>query len=262
MQKFLVLFLLSIVFCLTATAQTESGLSKKNEKLLNKAFKSYATKKFEKALSYMEDAMESQEVQQFSGASLLQANIYFALKDNKEAKNSYLKTIQISKSSEYSTKVAQIGLARSMNKLSKIKESENKEKETALEKSESKKDSLEEKTAFTIIEQVPIYPGCENEKTNAAHKACMQQQIVTHVSENFNTGISTAIGIKGKITISVQFTISKTGDVTNIYATALNPLLEEEAIRVVERLPKMQPGTQKGKPVGVIYGLPIIFEVK
>ncbi|SCY05875.1 TonB protein C-terminal [Nonlabens sp. Hel1_33_55] len=263
MQKFLVLFLLSMFLCSPVTAQNSSGLSQKNERLLNKAFKSYSNKKFKKALNFMEDAMQSDEVQQLSGASLLQANIYFALKDHEEAKNYYLKAIQTAKPSEYSNEVAQIGLARSMAKINKEKESEKikREKDSIASSSNPNDKTSKEIAPFALIEQVPIYPGCEMEKSNKAHKNCMQQKITAHVADNFKTGISGSIGIKGKIYINVQFKISKDGEVTDIYANALNPLLEEEAIRVIERLPEMQPGTQQGKPVGVIYGLPIIFEV-
>ncbi|MGA9324525.1 MAG: energy transducer TonB, partial [Salegentibacter sp.] len=36
----------------------------------------------------------------------------------------------------------------------------------------------------------------------------------------------------------------------------------QEAARVINSLPKMQPGKQRGKPVGVMYSLPIIFQVQ
>jgi protein TonB len=89
----------------------------------------------------------------------------------------------------------------------------------------------------------------------------MQKAIQVHVAANFNTNVSRPVGLKGRITINVQFKISTSGEIIELFAKALNPILEEEAIRVIERLPKMKPGMQKGKPVNVIYGLPIIFNV-
>jgi protein TonB len=38
--------------------------------------------------------------------------------------------------------------------------------------------------------------------------------------------------------------------------------LEKEAIKVVSSLPKMIPGKQRGKAVGVLYSLPILFQVE
>ena len=61
--------------------------------------------------------------------------------------------------------------------------------------------------------------------------------------------------------IFVIFKIDKKGNIVNIEARAPHKKLKEEAIRVVKLLPKMMPGRQRGKPVGVKYGLPIVFKV-
>jgi len=66
---------------------------------------------------------------------------------------------------------------------------------------------------------------------------------------------------KGSNKIYVKFTISKTGNIEDIKARAASPELAEEAKRVVAQLPKMQPGIQDGKPVNVLYSLPIIFKI-
>ncbi|BAO55145.1 energy transducer TonB [Nonlabens marinus] len=115
---------------------------------------------------------------------------------------------------------------------------------------------------FAIIENVPIYPGCEGENNNADRKKCMQEKITRFVNKNFNTGLANEIGLTGKQTISVQFKIDKSGNITGIQSRAKDPKLQAEAARVINKLPKMTPGKQRGKPVGVIYGLPIIFEVQ
>ncbi|SCX95596.1 Signal transducer regulating beta-lactamase production, contains metallopeptidase domain [Nonlabens sp. Hel1_33_55] len=112
---------------------------------------------------------------------------------------------------------------------------------------------------FAIIENVPTYPGCSGD--NAEKKKCMQQNITQLVKENFDTSIASRVGLNGKQTISVQFKIDQNGNVANIISRAKAPELQAEAARVVNLLPKMQPGTQRGHKVGVIYGLPIIFNV-
>jgi protein TonB len=38
------------------------------------------------------------------------------------------------------------------------------------------------------------------------------------------------------------------------------PSLDREAVRVVKAMPKWNPGKQSGKPVDVIYRLPVMFK--
>jgi beta-lactamase regulating signal transducer with metallopeptidase domain len=113
---------------------------------------------------------------------------------------------------------------------------------------------------FAIIDEVPIYPGCSG--TNEERKQCMQEKITAYIIKNFNTKIAKQAGLSGKQTISVQFKIGSDGYITGVMSRAKAPELQEEAARVINLLPKMKPGMQRGKEVGVIYGLPIIFEVQ
>ena len=89
----------------------------------------------------------------------------------------------------------------------------------------------------------------------------MSKQIRQFVGENFNTKLANKLEFTGKQRISVQFTINKDGYVADARARAAHPDLETEALRVVSKLPKMIPGEKDGKPVGVIYALPILFEI-
>ena len=41
-----------------------------------------------------------------------------------------------------------------------------------------------------------------------------------------------------------------------------HPVLEREVAQIIGSLPKMKPGRQRGKPVGVSYSIPITFEVR
>jgi len=58
-----------------------------------------------------------------------------------------------------------------------------------------------------------------------------------------------------------MFIIDRTGGITSIQSRAPHRRLKLEAERVVKTLPKMKPGEQRGRQVGVKYSLPIIFEV-
>ena len=55
--------------------------------------------------------------------------------------------------------------------------------------------------------------------------------------------------------------IDKNGEIINIRAKAPHKRLEKEAIKVVNKLPKMEPGKQRNRNIGVKYTLPIVFEV-
>ena len=83
-----------------------------------------------------------------------------------------------------------------------------------------------------------------------------------YVQRNFNTDLASELGLEGRQRINVQFKIDETGRVTNVRARAPHPRLAKEAVNLVSKMPKMIPGKQRGKPVGVIYALPILFQVE
>lgn len=116
---------------------------------------------------------------------------------------------------------------------------------------------------FAVIENVPVYPGCESAGNNEAKKKCMSEKIQKFVQKKFNNELANDLGLDaGRQRINVQFKIDKSGNVVGVRARAPHPRLEQEAIKVVQQLPKMTPGKQRGKAVGVLYALPIVFEVQ
>ena len=115
--------------------------------------------------------------------------------------------------------------------------------------------------SFSSVENVPIFPGCEK-GNNAKRSKCMSEKISKFVQKRFNTKLAGNLGLSGRQRISVIFKIDKLGDVGGVRARAPHPKLEDEAIRVINLLPKMKPGMQLGKAVIVPYSLPIIFQVQ
>jgi len=113
--------------------------------------------------------------------------------------------------------------------------------------------------AFSLIENVPIYPGCEG-GDNSAKKKCMNIKIKQFIAENFNTELASEL--TGIQKINIAFKINTTGNVVGVRVKASDPKLEDEAKRVTSLLPKMKPGIQQGRPVVVNYGLPIKIELK
>ena len=119
--------------------------------------------------------------------------------------------------------------------------------------------NISQEVPFTMIDQTPIFPGCENAEDQ---KACFIQKITEHVAVNFNASISKNLGMEpGKKKIFVQFTIDKEGNITNIKSRGPHKDLETEAVRVASSLPQMQPGVENGNKVAVKFTLPITLVV-
>ncbi len=121
-------------------------------------------------------------------------------------------------------------------------------------------DETSEEYAFGTIEKVPVFPGCSGE--NDAMKKCFSERISAFVAENFNIKLGQDLGLVGRQRIAVKFKIDKAGKIVDVKARAPKPELEAEAIRVIKLLPQMQAGEQSGEKVGVLYSLPIVFDVK
>ncbi|MDB9961613.1 energy transducer TonB [Oceanihabitans sp.] len=121
-----------------------------------------------------------------------------------------------------------------------------------------------EEVPFAIIENVPVYPGCDKNMSSQALKECMSSQISSVISKNFNTKLANSLDLPaGKTRIMVMFKIDEKGEVVDIKARAPHPKLEEEAVRVINLLPKMDsPGYFKDKAVTVPYSLPIMFVIE
>ena len=157
-----------------------------------------------------------------------------------------------------------------------VVEDEEEVEETVIESTETNQDEIVEvqevqevveeeeigDVPFAVIEDVPIYPGCENMNNNEQRKQCMSEKITEFVNRRFNTGLGSELGLSGINRIYVQFRIEKNGTITVLGARAPHPRLQQEAERVVNSLPKMQPGKQRGQAVGVLYSLPITFRVQ
>ena len=123
-------------------------------------------------------------------------------------------------------------------------------------------DEPDEEVGFLVIEEVPLFPGCEGLDTNDDRKTCMSSKINKMINKKFNTSLGEKLGLNGVNRIFVQFTIDKKGNVTKVKTRGTHDKLEKEAKRVIKLLPQMQPGKQRSVPVGVIYNLPITFKIE
>jgi protein TonB len=59
-----------------------------------------------------------------------------------------------------------------------------------------------------------------------------------------------------------MFVIQKDGSIGNVRMRGPDKNLEEEAARIIGKLPKMTPGKQRGRPVRVPFSIPITFKLQ
>ena len=113
---------------------------------------------------------------------------------------------------------------------------------------------------FSIIEEVPIWPGCEN-VSKSERRNCFQMKMQQHISRNFRyPEIAQKKGIQGRVFI--QFVIDIDGSVTSIRTKGPDIALEMAAKRIISLVPRLKPGIQKGKPVRVPFSIPITFKLQ
>jgi protein TonB len=115
----------------------------------------------------------------------------------------------------------------------------------------------EKNIAFAEIGQPPFPDECQHLGFDQAErKQCLSDYISKFISENFRTD-KFKNPTPGRYRISVQFTISKKGKIINVMARGPHVAMEKEAIRVIKKLPRMNPGRFEGEYVNVLYGIPI-----
>ena len=113
---------------------------------------------------------------------------------------------------------------------------------------------------FAVIEDVPIFPGCEG-VAKSERRNCFQEKMNKHIVRNFRyPEIAQEMGIQGRV--YVNFIISKDGSITNIRMRGPDKNLEKEAERIISKLPKMTPGKQRGRAVRVPFSIPITFRLQ
>ena len=148
---------------------------------------------------------------------------------------------------------------------------EDEDEETVIESTETNEEEIVEiveveeefeevDVPFAVIEDVPIFPGCEK-VDKSQRRDCFQEQMNKHIRKNFRyPEIAQEMGIQGRV--YVNFIIAKDGQITNIRMRGPDKNLEKEAQRIISKLPSMTPGKQRGRPVRVPFSIPIVFRLQ
>lgn len=102
---------------------------------------------------------------------------------------------------------------------------------------------------FIAVENEPVFPG----GTQAFYK---------YIASTLKyPGVARLLGLTGKVYLT--FVVDRDGSVTDVKPIkCLGAGCESEAVRVVSMSPKWQPGIQKGRPVRVMYTMPITFDLR
>ena len=113
-------------------------------------------------------------------------------------------------------------------------------------------------SVFDKIEDVPIYPGCENIKNK---RSCAQTKIQEHIIRNFRyPKEAQKKKIQGRV--FVQFYIGVGGYIDNIRTRGPHEILEKEAKRIISLIPRFVPGKIDGEAVRVPMSVPISFRLQ
>jgi len=104
----------------------------------------------------------------------------------------------------------------------------------------------EEHVIFIVVEEQPGFPGGEEARMRYLHQN-MRYPTIARES-----------GIQG--TIFITFVVERDGSITDVrILRGIGGGCDEEAIRVVQNMPKWAPGKQRGRPVRVQFNMPIRF---
>lgn len=102
---------------------------------------------------------------------------------------------------------------------------------------------------FEIVEEPTSFPG----GNDAMMKWLRDNVKYPEIAQENN--------IQGRVYVS--FVIERDGTPSNVQiARSVDPALDREAVRVVSRMPKWNPGKQRGRPVRQKFTIPVLFRLQ
>jgi protein TonB len=112
-----------------------------------------------------------------------------------------------------------------------------------------KEENVVEMEIFTVVEAMPSFPGGD-----AARMKFLQDNIKY-------PQMARESGIQG--TVYVTFVVEPNGSVSDVRVLrGIGGGCDEEAVRVIQSMPRWEPGKQRGKPVRVQFNMPIKFTLQ
>ena len=119
-----------------------------------------------------------------------------------------------------------------------------------IERDVPEEDDVDEVIPMVVVETKPsFYGGDANEFSKWVNSRLVYPEKARE------------LGLQGRVTL--QFTIGTDGRVSAVKVLkGADPLLDEEAVRVVSSSPQWTPGKQRDRAVKVSYTFPVIFRLK
>ncbi|MBP6977824.1 MAG: energy transducer TonB [Lentimicrobiaceae bacterium] len=101
---------------------------------------------------------------------------------------------------------------------------------------------------YTFVEQMPDFPGGE---------AALREYLMKNVTY---PQLAKESDVEG--TVYVTFIVDKNGNISDIKVLrGIGAGCDEEAVRVISKMPRWNPGKQNGRPVPVRFNMPIKFQL-
>lgn len=109
------------------------------------------------------------------------------------------------------------------------------------------------------LDQIPLFPSCKS-KNRTHDEKCFQKRIEKHIKRTFKyPDFALKNNIKGEV--QVYGTILKSGYFKVEALNGPHVSLNNEAKRIMQSLPRLEPGLCNGEPVDVPYSIPIKFKL-
>ena len=116
---------------------------------------------------------------------------------------------------------------------------------------------------FAVVDEPPVFPGCEHLEMAEEQKNCFRYTIAAYVSNSISREATLLYTQPEGYNVTVVFRIDTEGKIANVRARATSPkldaqdkaVLEAEAILVVNSIPQMTPGKHNDQVVGVDYAI-------
>ena len=113
-----------------------------------------------------------------------------------------------------------------------------------------------------LAERMPVYNSCDLNLKEAERRTCTQQAMLSHIYKFLKyPAIARENGIEG--TVVVSFVVDKKGNPQDLSIMKdIGGGCGAEVLRVINKLGTFTPGKQNGRPVSVIYRVPVKFDLR
>jgi len=110
--------------------------------------------------------------------------------------------------------------------------------------------------------RMPTLGGCNNLETESERKACTTEQLMSFIYDHLKyPALARQNNIEGRVV--AKFVINKSGDVSDIRIVYdVGGGCGKSVQEVIKKLPSWNPGKQNGRPVSVMYNIPVMFNLK